>query len=201
MEAFADLAQNKIPLMSAGTLSNRPIAQYADGRGGGQLSRGAYARTCMQAMRGCGRRAARRRASDRGQRPLMNARLACTHGANVCMQVVDRLHNTAGTSGHAHAQSRWSASSGTRTRARPTAGSRTRCIRTWGASSSATNRIRNSSGVGSRTRRRSRRITQMGVESLRRRVDPWCRGSPARGARFSRCHRCGAFSNGRLPTA
>ena len=28
-----------------------------------------------------------------------NARLACVHGANVCMSVVDTLHNTAGTSG------------------------------------------------------------------------------------------------------
>ena len=34
-----------------------------------------------------------------GPETTINARLACTHGANVCMQVVDSLHNTAGTSG------------------------------------------------------------------------------------------------------
>ena len=34
-----------------------------------------------------------------GPETTLNARLACTHGANECMKVVDLLHNTAGTSG------------------------------------------------------------------------------------------------------
>ena len=34
-----------------------------------------------------------------GAETTINARLACTHGANVCMQLVDSLHNAAGTSG------------------------------------------------------------------------------------------------------
>ena len=38
-------------------------------------------------------------AATPGADTTVNARLACTHGANVCMQVVDSLHNTAGTSG------------------------------------------------------------------------------------------------------
>ncbi len=33
-----------------------------------------------------------------GAETTINARLACTHGANICMQLVDSLHNAAGTS-------------------------------------------------------------------------------------------------------
>ena len=38
------------------------------------------------------------RAPAPGAETTINARLACTHGANICMQLVDSLHNAAGTS-------------------------------------------------------------------------------------------------------
>ncbi len=96
LETFSDLAQNKIPMMSMSTLNKRPIAQY---RMGEAMANYRAVRTyVLQAMQDvedelwAG-------APAPGPETTINARLACTHGANVCMQLVDSLHNAAGTSG------------------------------------------------------------------------------------------------------
>jgi alkylation response protein AidB-like acyl-CoA dehydrogenase len=96
LETFSDLAQNKIPMMSTSTLNNRPIAQY---RMGEAMANYRAVRTyVLQAMQDVEDELAAG-APQPGPETTINARLACTHGANVCMQVVDSLHNTAGTSG------------------------------------------------------------------------------------------------------
>ena len=96
LETFADLAQNKIPMMSTSALSKRPIAQF---RIGEAMAKYRAARAyVMQAMQDIEDELAAG-ASAPGAQTTINARLACTHGANSCMEVVDLLHNTAGTSG------------------------------------------------------------------------------------------------------
>jgi len=96
LESFADLAQNKVPMMSMSTLNKRPIAQFRMGEAmASYRSARAYV---MQAMQDVEDELAAG-APTPGPETTINARLACTHGANVCMNVVDTLHNTAGTSG------------------------------------------------------------------------------------------------------
>ncbi len=96
LETFADLAQNKIPMMSTSSLAKRPIAQY---RMGEAMAKYRAARTyVLNAMQDVEDELAAGAASP-GPETTLNARLACTFGANICMEVVDTLHNTAGTSG------------------------------------------------------------------------------------------------------
>ena len=96
IETFSDLAQNKVPMLSASTLNKRPIAQY---RMGEAVAKYRAARAyVMQAMQDVEDELAAGAAAP-GAETTINARLACTHGANACMEVVDLLHNTAGTSG------------------------------------------------------------------------------------------------------
>lgn len=96
LETFADLAQNKIPMMSASTLANRPIAQFRVGEA--MANYRAVRSFVLESMKAvedelwAG-------AAHPSPEATQAARLACTHGANVCMSVVDSLHNTAGTSG------------------------------------------------------------------------------------------------------
>lgn len=95
LQTFSDLAQNKVPMMSMSTLAKRPIAQYRMGEA--MANYRAVRAYVMQAMKDvedelwAG-------APAPGPETTINARLACTHGANVCMQVVDSLHNSGGTS-------------------------------------------------------------------------------------------------------
>ncbi len=96
LETFADLAQNKIPMMSTSSLAKRPIAQY---RMGEAMAKYRAARTyVLQAMEDVEEELAAG-APAPGPDTTLNARLACTFGANVCMELVDSLHNAAGTSG------------------------------------------------------------------------------------------------------
>ncbi len=96
LETFADLAQNKIPMMSTSSLAKRPIAQY---RMGEAMAKYRAARTyVLQAMEDVEEELAAG-APAPGPETTLNARLACTFGANVCMELVDSLHNAAGTSG------------------------------------------------------------------------------------------------------
>lgn len=96
IEAFADLAQNKIPMLSSSTLAKRPMAQSRMGEA--VASYRAVRAYVMQSMQDIEDELAAG-APAPGKDTTINARLACTHGANVCMQVVDLLHNSAGTSG------------------------------------------------------------------------------------------------------
>jgi indole-3-acetate monooxygenase len=96
LDAFIDLAQNKIPMLSTSTLRDRPVAQYRVGECTAEYrSVRAYVMEAMAAVED------ELRAGAPGPSgPLTrNARLACIHAANVCMRVVDSLHNAAGTSG------------------------------------------------------------------------------------------------------
>ena len=96
IEAFSDLSQNKVPMLSASTLNQRPIAQY---RMGEAVAKYRAARAyVMQAMQDVEDELSTGVPSP-GAETTLNARLACTFGANACMEVVDLLHNTAGTSG------------------------------------------------------------------------------------------------------
>ena len=96
IEAFSDLAQNKVPMLSASTLNRRPVAQSRMGEAVGNYR--AVRAYVLDAMKDVEEELAAGAATP-GADTTVNARLACTHGANVCMQVVDSLHNTAGTSG------------------------------------------------------------------------------------------------------
>jgi alkylation response protein AidB-like acyl-CoA dehydrogenase len=96
LEGFAQIANNKIPFLSASKLSERPIAQHKMGEMEGKY-RAARAYV-MEAMRDV-EEELEAGAEAPGARTTQNARLACTYGANACMEVVDVLHNAAGTSG------------------------------------------------------------------------------------------------------
>lgn len=95
LEAFADLANNKVPMLSASKLMDRPIAQYRMG----ELS-ATYkaARAYVFEAMGEIERELEAGAEMPSAEATINARLACTHGAQACMAVVDGLHAAAGTS-------------------------------------------------------------------------------------------------------
>jgi alkylation response protein AidB-like acyl-CoA dehydrogenase len=96
LATFADLAQNKIPMLSSSTLRHRPIAQYRMGEAMAKFRAArAFVMETMKAVEDelwAG-------APMPSARTTQDARLACTYGANACMEVVDLLHNTAGTTG------------------------------------------------------------------------------------------------------
>jgi len=96
LETFSDLAQNKIPLMSTSSLANRPIAQIRMGEAMGQYR---SARAFVFEAMGAIEDELYAGAPYPGAKTTQDARLACVHAANVCMNVVDMLHNTAGTTG------------------------------------------------------------------------------------------------------
>ena len=96
IETFVEIAQSKIPHLSSKSLMHRPIAQYRVGEAEAIYSSArAYVMASMAEVE----------AELRAGEPVptgpatQKARLACVHGANECMRVVDMLHNTAGTTG------------------------------------------------------------------------------------------------------
>jgi len=96
IDAFADIAQSKVPMMSASTLRDRPVAQYRMGEATADYKAvRAYLMHAMTAVE------AELHAGAPGPSgpATREARLACVHAANVCMRVVDSLHNAAGTTG------------------------------------------------------------------------------------------------------
>ncbi len=95
LEGFVQIANNKIPFLSMSKLTERPIAQQ---RMGEMEAKYRAARAyVMEAMREV-EEELEAGAEAPGARTTQNARLACTYGASACMEVVDVLHNTAGTS-------------------------------------------------------------------------------------------------------
>ena len=96
LECFTEIAQNKVPLLSTSTLMNRPIAQHRMGESVAKYRAArAYLKEAMDAVED------ELRGNDQlpGPETTQNARLACVYAANACMEVVDVIHNTAGTSG------------------------------------------------------------------------------------------------------
>lgn len=95
LEGFVDLAHNKVPMLSPSKLMERPIAQIrvAEAEAKYRAAR-AYVLEAMNDVEDELHAGAEMPSAATTQ----NARLACILGANVCAEVVDLLHQTAGTS-------------------------------------------------------------------------------------------------------
>lgn len=94
LEVFSDIAQNKIPMLSSSSLANRGIAKWRMGFAEAKYRAArAFLMETMQAVED------EMTGNDMlpGAKTTQDARLACVHAANECMEVVDLLHNTAGT--------------------------------------------------------------------------------------------------------
>ena len=95
LDAFVDLANHKVPMLSPSKLRDRPIAQIRLAECEGKYR--AVRSYVMEAMR-----AVEDELHTGAEQPsaatTQDARLACVVATNVCMEVVDSLHNTAGTS-------------------------------------------------------------------------------------------------------
>ena len=96
LDEFAQLAQTKLPLMSAVPLKDKPIAQYRFGEA--EATFRAARAFLFEAMQAVDDELRRGREAPSG-RTTQTGRLACTYAANASMHVVDVIHNTAGTSG------------------------------------------------------------------------------------------------------
>ena len=94
LDSFADLAQNKIPLLTASALKDKPIVHYRMGEGEANLR--AVRAFLMETMDAVTDELAAG-APTPGAETTKLARLACTHATNVAMHVVDSIHNAAGT--------------------------------------------------------------------------------------------------------
>lgn len=95
LKAYCDLANNKVPMLSASKLMDRPIAQYRMG----EMT--AKYRACralvFETMRAV-EEELHGGAAAPSTDATVNARLACTHAAQECKDVVDVLHSASGTS-------------------------------------------------------------------------------------------------------
>ena len=95
LDAFAELAANKTPMLSAQLLRDRPVAQQRMGEAVATYrSSRAYLFEAMGEV--CDELEAGRDLPSAAA--TQNARLACTHAANACMHAVDMIHNAAGSS-------------------------------------------------------------------------------------------------------
>lgn len=95
LDAFVDLAHNKVPMLSPSKLQDRPIAQIRVGEFEGKFRAArAYVMEAMNEVEDELRGGAEMPSAMTTQ----NARLACVVATNMCMEVVDVMHNTAGTS-------------------------------------------------------------------------------------------------------
>ena len=95
LDEFAVIANAKTPMLSSTPLRDRPVAQYRMGEGEANL-RAARA-FLFEAMGEVEEELWAGRDTPSAERTQI-ARLACTHAANASMQVVDSIHNAAGTS-------------------------------------------------------------------------------------------------------
>ena len=95
LDAFVELAHNKVPMLSPSKLKDRPIAQIriAEFEGKYRAAR-AYVMEAMSEVED--------ELAGGAEMPsamtTQNARLACVVATNMSMEVVDVVHNTAGTS-------------------------------------------------------------------------------------------------------
>ncbi len=95
LECFNELANKKVPLLAVAPLRERPIAQYRMGRAQAKYRAArAYLLEAMDEVEA----ELRGGADSPSARLTQNARLACTYAANASMEVVDSIHNAAGTS-------------------------------------------------------------------------------------------------------
>ena len=95
LDAFAELASTKTPMLSSQLLRDRPVAQQ---RMGESMAMYRSARAFLfEAMGEVSDELLAGRALPSAE-ATQNARLACTHAANACMHAVDLIHNAAGSS-------------------------------------------------------------------------------------------------------
>ena len=95
LNAFVDLAHNKVPMLSPSKLMDRPIAQIKIAEAEAKYrSARAFVMETMAAVQD------ELEGTDQSPGALVTqeARLACTYAANACMELVDSIHNAAGTS-------------------------------------------------------------------------------------------------------
>ena len=94
LKVFADIAQNKIPMLSSTSLAKRGIAQWRMG-----LAEAKY-RSCRAFLMDALETLEEELTGNQdlpGAKATQDVRLACVHAGNECLEVVDMLHNTAGT--------------------------------------------------------------------------------------------------------
>jgi indole-3-acetate monooxygenase len=94
LEAFAELAGSKTPLMSVSLLRDRPVAQQRMGEATAMYR---AARSYLLDALAAVEDELHAGAPWPGAVTTQNARLACTHAANASMHAVDLIHNAAGT--------------------------------------------------------------------------------------------------------
>lgn len=95
LEGFRDLANNKVPMLSASKLMERPLAQL---RMGENMARYRAARAYVFEAMAAVEDELKAGADMPSPEVTINARLACVHGAQACMEVVDAIHAAGGTS-------------------------------------------------------------------------------------------------------
>lgn len=95
LDSFVELAHNKVPMLSPSKLSDRPIAQIrvAECEAKYRAAR-SYVLDTMSKLEDELRAGAEMPSGMSTQ----HARLACIYATNACMEVVDVLHNTGGSS-------------------------------------------------------------------------------------------------------
>ena len=95
LDAFVDLANNKIPALTASTMAHRPNAQHRVAECEAKVGAArAFVFETLEAVED----ELTAGAPYPGPETTTKARLACIYAANACMEAVDLLHNTAGTS-------------------------------------------------------------------------------------------------------
>ena len=95
LECFVDIANNKVPMLSASKLMERPIAQYKMAE---QTAKYRAARALVMEAMAAVEEELLAGAEAPSAETTINARLACTYGAQACMEVVDVVHASCGTS-------------------------------------------------------------------------------------------------------
>jgi len=95
LEAFVDIANNKVPMMSASKLKDRPIAKYRMAETSGKYR---AARAFVFETMGAIEDELNGGAEQPSAATTIDARLACTYAAQACMELVDVIHGACGTS-------------------------------------------------------------------------------------------------------
>ena len=95
LDAFVELAHNKVPMLSPSKLMDRPIAQIRIAECEAKFR---AARSYVMETMGAVEDELHTGDPMPGAMTTQNARLACIYAANACMELVDTIHQTAGTS-------------------------------------------------------------------------------------------------------
>jgi alkylation response protein AidB-like acyl-CoA dehydrogenase len=94
LDTCVNIANNKVPMMAASKLRERPIAQYRMAEITGKYR---AARALVYEAIGALEEELQRGADAPSAKTTLDARLACTYAAQACMEVVDVVHASCGT--------------------------------------------------------------------------------------------------------